>query len=188
MQVCSTMLRQVRPYTHHQLDSLLLSTYDTDGELRIYRLRIDFERCALNIQHLCILTSCTPSAVFDELTQLSYNPAIKRAEVTLIEIIPAGPDSKSRQSTPPFVFVAFSFLSHDFHGADNINTVQCKWQLSVAKPSLHPSFSDLSSKKGGGPTLANTPVSTPMLITMQLIIYMATGRLLFGEDFFVFDP
>ncbi|KAL9104109.1 MAG: hypothetical protein Q9163_000911 [Psora crenata] len=59
----------------------------------------------------------------------------------------AGPESKSRAPTQPFVLTAFSCFSHDFQGGDTANTILCKWELSSEKPALHPSFTQLASKR-----------------------------------------
>ena len=146
-------------FSHSLLDSLLLATHDANGEIRVYRLRIDFERNTTSIQNLSMLPSCTPFASVNDAAQASNDPADRKAQLTLIEFIPAGPDSKTREPTPPSVLVAFSYVSHQFQGAENANTVICKWDLILAKSSLHPAFSDLSSRKNGPSALADLPVS-----------------------------
>ncbi|KAL9130983.1 MAG: hypothetical protein Q9217_000972 [Psora testacea] len=129
-------------------DYMLLATHRTNGELRIHRLRIDLEKAAISIQRLKVLPDCTPTAAATTgLPSIAYEPTTIQTQLTTLEFIPAGPESKSRAPTQPFVLTAFSYFSHEFDGGDTANTILCKWELSSEMSPLHSSFAQLSSKK-----------------------------------------
>ena len=140
------------------LDSLLLATHNTYGELRVWRLRIDFENAAVNVQSLKFVANCMPTATV-EVASPMLDSSMMQARLTTLDFIPAGPESKSRSPTPPFVLAAFSYFAHDFQGGDAANTIFCKWEIYSEKPDIHSSFAQLSSRRPNASSAAELPVS-----------------------------
>lgn len=140
------------------VDSLLLATYNTNGELRLCRVRIDFEKASISVQNLKLIASCTPAATAAEILSTTDDPIYVQTQLTTLDFIPAGPESKSRVPTQPFVLTAFSYLSRDFQGGEVANTVICKWELCSHKPVLHSSFAQLSPKRPTISAAAELPV------------------------------
>lgn len=69
------------------------------------------------------------------------------ARLSFLEIIPSGPESKSRAPTQPFILAGFSYLTDDFEAGGDQLTIICKLEIYSAKPALHSSFESLSPKK-----------------------------------------
>ena len=148
-------------------DSMLLATYNTNRELRIHRLRLDFEKAAINVKHLKLIADCTSAAEASELTSPAYDPSTIQTQLTMLDFIPPGPESKSRAPTQPFVLTAFSCFSPDFQGGDTVNTILYKWELYTQKTPLHSSFAQLSSKRHNTFSRPEQPVSNPPSKVLQ---------------------
>ena len=63
---------------------------------------------------------------------------------------------------PPVLLASFTYVSDSFqHSPAHAvqATILCKWELRVATPKLHTSFTSLSSKKATASSVAELPVS-----------------------------
>ncbi|KAG8533307.1 uncharacterized protein KY384_002090 [Bacidia gigantensis] len=78
-------------------------------ELRIYRIRIDFDRASTSVQHLKILPDFGPPASAERTSESMTNGITNQARLTFLELIPAGPDFTSKERPPPQILAAFSF-------------------------------------------------------------------------------
>ena len=137
---------------------MLLATHDSAGELRVYRLRIDFERSNFDARHLALLASCKSSLKPAGSTPSTETTTLIQGELTQLEFIAAGPDSKTR--TPPHILAAFSRIVHDFTGNDTVESSMCTWTLQLATPSLHPALKQLGPSK-----IINEPTNQPSVST-----------------------
>ena len=137
--------------------------YNSDRELRVYRVRLDFAQSRVSMQHIKVLNHCLP---FDEVVNgrnLEENDALpSHAQLSHLEFIPPGPRTDNKEWVHPFILASFSLLSDDLQGPSAQGgqfTVLCKWQLQHTAPKLHPSFETLSSKKGNASSIVDLPVS-----------------------------
>lgn len=69
------------------------------------------------------------------------------ARLSFLDIVPSGPESKSRAPTQPFILAGFSHLTDDFQAGGEQLTIICKLEIHAAKPTLHSSFDHFSPKK-----------------------------------------
>ena len=115
---------------------MLLATHNARRELCLYRLRIDWDHDTLDIQHLTFLTLCSPVVTVEEASQATFDHSSQNARLTLLDLIPAGPESKSRTSTRPFILAAFLYLASDFDGPESVRSVLCKWEIRQEKSCL----------------------------------------------------
>ena len=153
---------------------MLLATYNSDKELRVYRLDLDFSHLRITLQHVKILNHCLPLNEVNEGTLLDHGALPLHAELSHLEFIPPGPRTDNKEWRQPFVFASFSYVSDNLQGppaqAAQL-TVICKWQLQHIPPRLHPSFDSLSSKKAHASASVDLPVS-------YTILFSTSGRFL----------
>jgi len=151
--------------TVHSLhtDDILLATYGLKEELRIYRLSLLFDTTTVNLHHLEFVTSCTPSdgSVDSALLQHTTPPA--SARLSFLDFIPAGPEFRNREPTQPFVLATFTYVSDASEDGSNQFSIVCRWGLRISKPTMHPSFDQLSSRKSNVPSTADLPVGSGVL-------------------------
>lgn len=140
-------------------------THNLRHELRLHRLQIAWDRDTLNVQHLKLLSLCSPVATDEETSQPAFDASSQHAHLTLLDLIPAGPEATHKASTPPLVLAAFSYCVSDFSGPDSVRTVLCQWEILQEKPSLHPVFGKLSPHKSIGPSSNENLVSKPLAIS-----------------------
>lgn len=141
---------------------LLLATYNSEKELRVYRLSLDFEHQSIGLQHLKVLNHCTPLDENPDAASVQYDGMQARSQLSLLEFLPPGPRSANKEPTHPVLLASFSHVSDQFQNSSTHAvqaTVLCKWELQIAMPKLHASFNSLSSKKTNASPVAGLPVS-----------------------------
>ena len=126
---------------------MLLATFDADSQLRVFRLHIDFERSIVNLKHICLLSCALPDTNMIGGMPVSMAAFNSQYRLAHLDIIPAGPESKSRGRTPVSVLAAFSSVTRNLQGADAVSTVVSTWSLLPSETSLHPSLSSLAPTK-----------------------------------------
>ena len=142
---------------------MLLATYNSAKELRIYRLSLDIERQSIGLQHLKVLSHCTPLDENSDVTSARDDDGVQsRSPLLILEFLPPGPRSANKEALHPALLASFSYVSDQFqHSSAHTvqSTVLCKWDLEFATPNLHTSFNSLSSKKSGASPFVDLPVS-----------------------------
>ena len=157
------VFQTVRHWLTYRIESpLLLATYNGEKELRVYRLSLDFEHQSINLQHLKVLDYCAPLDENLDGASAQYDGVQSRSQLSLLEFLPPGPRSANKEPTHAVLLASFSYVSDHFqHSPAHAvqSTVLCKWELQIATPKLHASFSSLSSKKTSASPVAELPVS-----------------------------
>ena len=128
---------------------MLLATHSIGKELRVYRVRIDFQHASCTVQHLKVLPNFGLSRTLTDSTGTSSENSMNNAHLNFLDFVPAGPDSSSKDRAPPQVFAAFSSAMHDFQGNDIAVTFLCGWQMYKSRAALHSSLAQLSPKERG---------------------------------------
>ena len=137
---------------------MLLATCTVDRELRVYRLRTDYDKFHVTVQHLALLPSCTPFIQVEESLPGIDETAAQHDQLIQLDFLPAGPEAKNRPRTPPRILATFSHASHDYQGTDTLGTLVCAWSLNQNKPSLHPALSHIFPGKANENVLAGLSV------------------------------
>ena len=147
---------------------MLLATYNSDQELRVYRLDLDFSHLRITLQHVKVLNHCLPLNEVNEGTLLDRGALPLHAKLSHLGFIPPGPRTDNKEWRQPFVFASFSHVSDNLQGPP-VHTAQltviCKWQLQHIPPRMHPSFDSLSSKKAHASASVDLPVSYTILFS-----------------------
>lgn len=140
--------------------SMLLVTHLLCGQLRVYRVQVDFQRPRLHVNHLQIIDDCIPVLpdnimAMDVASQFrSFGPLSNTFDrMYLLMILPSSPATPNAHSNPPCVLAVFSC---------ELNTsIVSRWELRNISTDLHPVFTSLTSKLNGGQ--ANLKVRTFLL-------------------------
>ena len=138
--------------------TMLLVTHSKDKQLRLYRLSIDFQQMSVNIQHIKTINNCSP------LDQENNGSMVNRdlaCQLSHLDLIPQGLEARNRESAPPFILAAFSYVpvSHQNSSLrDEPLTIFSRWELRNAQPKLHPSFEQLTPKKANATSARELPV------------------------------
>ena len=118
-------------------------THDVRRHIRLFRVKVDFEKMIIHAQTLCILDDFAPT---DEDPDNFSVTNVKLARLSFLEIIASGPESKSRPQTQPFLLAGFSRLADDFQAGGEQLTVLSRWQIEAGKSKLHSNFGSQSQK------------------------------------------
>lgn len=138
-------------------NTMLLVTHSVDKQLRLYRVGIDFQQLVFNIQHLKTINDCSP--IGQENISASMT---RKMSLSQLELIAPGPD-RTRGTTSPLALAVFSYIpdhSQDDAIREEPFSILARWELHGAKPKLHPSFEQLTSKR---PNLS--PGELPVCLT-----------------------
>ena len=166
-----------------QESAMLLATYNSDKQLRIYRVDLDFVHLRIALQHVKVLNHCLPLNDVNEGALSDHGALPLHAELSHLEFTPPGPRTDNKEWRQPFILASFSYVSENLQGppahAAQL-TIICKWQLQYVPPKLHPSFDSLSSKKVQASSNVDLPVSHAFCIQSLVDSYVwIKGRLHF---------
>ena len=86
---------------------------------------------------------------------------VDNAQITHLELVPPGPETRNREPTSPFVFAVFSRIPDQFSDTqiqEEPVSVMARWELGTVKPTLHPVFMQLHSRKSNVAPVVDLPV------------------------------
>ena len=96
---------------------MLLATYNSDQELRVYRLDLDFSHLRITLQHVKVLNHCLPLNEVNEGTLLDRGALPLHAKLSHLGFIPPGPRTDLLYShlshMSPTTFRALRFIQHN---------------------------------------------------------------------------
>ncbi|KAL8709289.1 MAG: hypothetical protein Q9225_007469 [Loekoesia sp. 1 TL-2023] len=132
--------------------SLLVATHSTSKRIRIYRIELDWPRQAFVVDHLKTIAHCSFTNDDVDETGLASNLPYPEAQLYHLEMISPGPDIRSKETSAPLLLAFFcnsSYQNDRLPVGNHPSTRIARWELNSLKPTLHPSFSQLASKKSG---------------------------------------
>ena len=134
---------------------MLVVTYSVSKRIRTYRVEVDWSSQSVVITHLRNIADCSPindTLVLSGFPLTSPHPEPQLYHLELLSPAPA-PDLRRKESLPPMLLAFFcSSASTDKQPtvAVNQSTFITRWEYSITKPSLHPSFAQSGLKKPNG--------------------------------------
>lgn len=154
---------------------MLLATHSMDKQLRLYRVGIDFQQLVFNIQHLKTVNDCSP---LDQESNSSLMSRKMFCQMSHLELIAPGPETRNRKPTSPFALAVFSYVPD--HSQNSVIreepfSVLARWELHVAKAKLHPSFEQLTSKRPNVSSPGELPVG-PTSSTHRSVLMLLNSR------------
>ncbi|KAL8920524.1 MAG: hypothetical protein Q9172_004478 [Xanthocarpia lactea] len=134
--------------------SIVVATYSVSQRIRTYRVCVDWSRQCFLVDHLTTIVDCSPDNDALDGTGLSSSLPYSEPQLYHLEILSPAPDLRKKNNTLPLLLLAFFCSASDRNEhptvAINHSTFIVRWELSSIKPILHPSFSQLASKKPNG--------------------------------------
>ncbi|KAL8643791.1 MAG: hypothetical protein Q9226_008118 [Calogaya cf. arnoldii] len=135
--------------------SMLVATCSISKRIRTYRVGVDWSTQSFVIDHLRTILDYSPAN--NTLAVSGLPPSLPHPEPQLyhLEYLPPtpAPDLRKKEPLPPLL-LAFFCSAADTDKQSTVavdhSTFVARWELSNVKPSLHPSFSQLASKKPNG--------------------------------------
>ena len=116
--------------------------------MQLYRLRVNLEKGTLQADVLQVQDDVLPiTAEASEMTLESNETASSAPALTLLDIIPSGPESNNRPHARPLIILGFSSLVDGLQDSGQQATVLSHWELSPAHSGLHVSFDAISNDK-----------------------------------------
>ena len=150
-----------------------------DKLLRVYRVNIDFQQPldrqkippthvgpmpVLHVQHLKLMNECSPLIEHGDADDYNSNGLLySQARLSHLELVPAGPDARRRDTMYPVVLAIFSMIPDHYQNTqiqEEPLSIISRWELRNAEISLHKSFEQLSSQKSNAVSNADLSVGT----------------------------
>lgn len=156
---------------------MLIVTHSIDKQLRLYRVGIDFQQQRFSIQHLKSVSDCSP---LDQDTNGSLMNIEMLYQLSHLVFIPHGPDTKNREPAPAFILGVFSYVPEDSQKNSMHQdplTILARWELHSARPQLHSSFEQLTSKRPNS-LAQDLLVRLPFCVALSPLINLVSLRYL----------
>ncbi|KAI4142263.1 MAG: hypothetical protein LQ341_003264, partial [Variospora aurantia] len=135
--------------------SMLIATYSFSKHIRLYRARVEWSRQTFMIEHIKTIGDCSSPKQDADANELPSSLPYPEAQLYHLEMLSPAPDPRNKETLPPLLLAFFCNYPHQNNPASIVNepwTSIARWELNCTKPTLHPSFSQLSSKKSNAPT------------------------------------
>ena len=122
-------------------------THSNENEVRLYRAKMDLEQLKIHAQLLKTIRNFGPAHGAVESLSPGHDRLAWSSKLSFLDVVPSGPESKSRAPTQPFILAGFSYIADDFQAGGEQSTTICRLEIHTNKPGLHASFDSLSAKK-----------------------------------------
>ncbi|KAL8701035.1 MAG: hypothetical protein Q9224_000687 [Gallowayella concinna] len=135
--------------------SLLVATHSLSNHIRTYRIGVNWSRQCFVVDHLKTIVDCTPTSNVLGQSRLPSSLPYLNPQLYHLEILSPTTDVRKKDTIPPLLIAFFCSAGDQISqssGTNEISTFIVRWELTSIKPILHPSFSQLASKKPNGPT------------------------------------
>lgn len=119
-------------------------THDIEQQMRLYRVSVDIEKTEIEVRIVKIIGGFGPQTQ-DSMGSDAFNGYAPSAVLTYLDVLPLGPESKSRAAAPPLILAGFSRLADDFEAGGEQTTILSRWEIEKNNTQLHPLFDTLSS-------------------------------------------
>ena len=107
----------------------------------------------IHIQHVKIEGMCSPLIVPQDINDPTAGLGRgfgSQAQLSHLDLIPHGPETRNREPTYPTIVAVFSHIPNQYDKGqlhEDAFSIIARWQLCITKASLHPAFDQLASKK-----------------------------------------
>lgn len=113
---------------------------------------MNLEQPKIHVELLKTISNFGPAQQANEGDSLVHDRLVMSAKLSFFDIVPSGPESKSRAPTQPYILAGYSYLTDNLHTGGEQFTIICRLGISAAKPALHSSFDHLSLKRASSRT------------------------------------
>lgn len=146
-------------------------THDVQRQLRLHRVKVNFEKESMHAQVLKIVDDASP-AVQDGDTNVDGSDLLaSTASLSFLDIVSSGPESKNRPPLRPFILLGFSHIADDPQSEAQQKTTLSRWELEPAPAGLHPSFDAIAGSKL--PVQPEISVGDPRFLAAHTYLFVA---------------
>ncbi|KAL8712283.1 MAG: hypothetical protein Q9220_003434 [cf. Caloplaca sp. 1 TL-2023] len=143
--------------------SILIATHNMSKQVRTYRVGVDWSKRAFVIEHLTLIPDYSLQTNFIDGSSATGLTG-QEMELHHLELLsPLTPDPRSKESLPALLLAFFcttpSQIDQSTLGNEALTSI-VRWELSSTTPTLHPSFSQLASRKTTAAHATNLQVET----------------------------
>ncbi|KAL9060542.1 MAG: hypothetical protein Q9206_000986 [Seirophora lacunosa] len=135
--------------------SMLVATYGFSKQIRLYRVVVEWSKQSFLIENVKTIADCSSPKQDVDTNELPSSLPYPEAQLYHLEMLSHAPDLRSKETFPPLLLAFFCNYPQQNSPPSVVNepwTSIARWELNGTKPTLHPSFSQLSSKKPNAPT------------------------------------
>lgn len=165
---------------NHLLDNtLLLVVHTMSKQLRLFRINFEWSSAnskqqdtlmpstscpVIRIQHVKIEGTCSPLYATQDVPDPTSGIArgfMSQAQLSHLDLIPHGPETRNRERTSPTIMAVFSHIPNPYDKSqlhEDAFSIMARWELCITKAGLHPAFDQLASKKSQPAETGDLPV------------------------------
>lgn len=147
---------------------MLVATYSVSKHIRVYKVEVDWPGRSFIIEHVKIIADCSSHSQEAGEGGLAAGLPYPEAQLYHLEIVSPAPAIRSKEDFSPLLlgFVCNSSPrdNHPLMGHSPLTSI-VRWEMTSIKPTLHPGFSQLASKRSN----ASKPSELQVLKTMKLV-------------------
>lgn len=113
-------------------------------------MEVDWTRQAFVIDHVSTIGECSLQNDYTDESRMTSTLPYPEDQLYHLELLPPGPDVRNKETSDPILLALFRTTSDqtDHLAMSGVSsTCVVRWELNSCKPSLHPSFSQLASKR-----------------------------------------
>lgn len=167
---------------------MLIATYSFSKHIRLYRARVEWSRQTFMIEHIKTIGDCSSPKQDADANELPSSLPYPEAQLYHLEMLSPAPDPRNKETLPPLLLAFFCNYPHQNNPASIVNepwTSIARWELNCTKPTLHPSFSQLSSKKSNAPTSSELQVSSFSGLTSSMYTLTLSRWKWYSKDYLI---
>lgn len=167
---------------------MLIATYSFSKHIRLYRARVEWSRQTFMIEHIKTIGDCSSPQQDADANELPSSLPYPEAQLYHLEMLSPAPDPRNKETLPPLLLAFFCNYPHHNNPASIVNepwTSIARWELNCTKPTLHPSFSQLSSKKSNAPTSSELQVSLFSGLTSSMHTLTLSRQKWYSKDYLI---
>lgn len=145
---------------------MLIATYGFSKQIRLYRVVVEWSKQSFLIENVKTIADCSSPKQDVDTNELPSSLPYPEAQLYHLEMLSHAPDLRSKETFPPLLLAFFcNYPQHNSSPSvgNELWTSIARWELNSTKPTLHPSFSQLSSKKPNAPTSSELQVESFLL-------------------------
>ncbi|KAL8760778.1 MAG: hypothetical protein Q9184_003063 [Pyrenodesmia sp. 2 TL-2023] len=147
---------------------MLVATYSVSKHIRVYKVGVDWSGRTFIIEHVKTITDYSSHSQDAGEGGLAAGFPYPEAQLYHLEIVPPAPAIRSKEDFSPLLLGFFCTSSlrdnHPLMGHCPLTSI-VRWEMTSIKPTLHPGFSQLASKKSNA---SNPSELQPELIFRRL--------------------
>ncbi len=135
----------------HNLDSsMLVATCSFSKQIRLYKVEVDWSGRSFAIEHVKIIPDCSSHNQDAGEGGMAAGLPYPEAQLYHLELVSPAPDIRSKEDFPPLLLGFFCNSppreNHPLMEHGPLTSI-VRWEMASIKPTLHPGFSQLASKR-----------------------------------------